>query len=271
MARSRRVVFLKVSGERLGKGNVDNRGWHPNGVRATRDKLAQAYKVRGELGIDGLTIISGAGNVVRGEHMRAHSIAPKYADVMGRLGLIQNTLVIAEALDEIKVPNKVLLTDKMHFHDKSLKLESYSPKAAAKAHQEGKIVLIAGGTGEDNVTTDNAVVFYASDYSKNIGGKVTVLKGTQVDGVFEEDPAKVVNARRYKTIGAPQMLRKYHKFQVVDRSSLNQLIESGLSMLVYADGGHDIENVLRHDPRHNHNGASIGTIIVPKDTDAVYY
>jgi uridylate kinase len=271
MVRAKRVVFLKVSGERLGKGNANNYGWHPNGVRSTRDKLAQAYRVKEDLGISGITVISGAGNIVRGAHMRAHDIAPKYADVVGRLGLIQNTIVIAEALDEIKIPNQILLTEKMQFVDKTLGLEKYSSEAVAKAHKEGKIVLIAGGTGEDNVTTDNAVVFYASDYSKKIGGEVTVLKGTQVDGVFEDDPAKVVNAGRFKTIGAPYMLKNYERFKVVDKNSLEQLQKSGLSMLVYADGGHDIENVLRHDPRYSNNGASIGTVILPESTEAIYY
>jgi uridylate kinase len=271
MSKAGRVVFLKVSGERLGKGNINNYGWHPNGVRSTRDKIAQAYKVRNELGIGGITVISGSGNIVRGAEIRKHDIAPKYADLMGRLGLIQNTIVIAEALDEIKIPNQILLTEKMQLVDKSLTLSSYSADVVAKAHKDGKIVLIAGGTGEDNVTTDNAVVFYASDYSSKIGGEVTVLKGTQVDGVFEDDPTKVVNAQRFKTIGAPQMLREYEKFKVVDKSSLEQIVKSKLSMLVYADGGHDIENVLRHDPRHNDNGAPIGTIIEPKDIKPVFY
>jgi uridylate kinase len=271
MDKVERVVFLKVSGERLGKGNANNFGWHPNGVRSTRDKLAQAYRVREELGIKGFVIISGSGNIVRGAELRKHDIAPHYADVMGRLGLIQNTIVIAEALDEIKIPYKILLTEKMILKDKTLSLESYSAEAVAIAHREGKIVLIAGGTGEDNVTTDNAVVFFAADYTNKIGGVTTVLKGTQVDGVFEDDPAKVVNARRFRTIGASHMLQNYKKFQVVDKSSLEQIIKSKLSMLVYADGGHDIENVLRHDPRYNRNGAPIGTVIEPHNIKPIFY
>jgi uridylate kinase len=271
MGKAKRTVFLKVSGERLGKGNANNFGWHPNGVRATRDKIAQAHAVRSELGIGGITVISGSGNLVRGVELRKHDIAPKNADFMGRIALVQNTIVIAEALDEIKMPNKILLTDKMQIIDPSINFEPYSAEAVAKAHKEGEIVLIAGGTGEGNVTTDTAVVFYAADYSHKIGGEVTVLKGTQVDGVFEDDPTKVVNARRFRTIGAPQMLREYEKFKVVDKSSLEQIINSKLSMLVYADGGHDIENVLRHDPRYTNNGAPIGTLIDPRDIKPVLY
>ncbi|HVS58696.1 MAG TPA: hypothetical protein VHD60_03080 [Candidatus Saccharimonadales bacterium] len=268
-----RAVFFKQSGERLaatGGDDNDRDIYHPSGVRTVGEKLAQVHKLQKELDLSGITVVSGAGNIIRGDRLREKRIAMQAADVLGRLATIQNTIVIAEQLELRGVPHQIFITNRMKVQDQSLRAARYDAADVCQTHAEGKIALIGGGTGEDNVTTDNAVVWYAQDYRNIHDGNVTILKGTQVDGVFEDDPSKRSDARRYKIIGAPYMLANYERYGVVDKASLQQLIDSNLSMVVYADGGHDLETVLRHDPERG-NGTSIGTVIMPTDVKPVYY
>jgi len=270
---SGRTIFLKQSGERLNQGAESGYPWYAEDVQATGKKLAFAYHAMDELAITGLTVVSGAGNIARGKDLRDSGIAPKRADFLGRLGTIQNTEIILETLEAMNVPATVFLANRMRLEDESVKLEPYSVDRMHQAHEEGRVVLIAGGTGQDGVTTDNAVVTYARQYHQNFGGEVTILKGTKFDGVFNGDPKKQANARCYKKISARYMLKHYEeRFTVVDKQSLEELIKSNLSMLVYADGEYDFETILRHDPRNNGtSGESIGTVIVPESTKAIYY
>lgn len=267
---SQKAVFFKQSGELLGsKTSTDP--WTAAGVRETHDKIARAHRSAEELGIVGLTLVSGAGNVVRGEGLKSQGIAGRSADLIGRLATLQNTITILEALDAGQVPVAGFITPSMALVDKNKAVFApYNIDDVREAHGQGKVVLIAGGTGEDNVTTDHAVMWYGQDYANAAPDlEVTILKGTKFDGVYDSDPSKSTNARKFASIGAPYMLRNYAQYPVVDEPSLGKIVESGLSMLVYADGSHDLETVLRHDPRSGGNGNSIGTLIVPQDQKPV--
>lgn len=260
-----RAVFLKQSGERLQDKDESKEVFTPHRVRSVGEKLAKAHYLSKELDIVGLTVVSGAGNIIRGDKLREGGVANEFADFMGRLATIQNTLVIAEQLKRQAVPYLVLITEKMLITDKSFESVAYSVDNVMEAHADGRVVLIGGGTGVDNVTTDHAVVAYASDYSKASEHEALILKGTQVDGVFEGDPDKVVDAQRNRVIGAPHMLRNYDRYGVVDRASLEALVENQMAMLVYSDGGHDLETILRHDHLAEGSNVGYGTLIVSDD------
>jgi uridylate kinase len=252
-----KAIFLKLSGERLSKGGEL---WHEEAVNQMAAKIADVYKKRQDLNIGGITLISGAGNIARGENLE--HIFGEYADAIGRLAIIKNTVALSVALEKLDIPNVMMLTDKMELKDVTLKLEKYSPELVKQSFKDGKIVLIAGGTGEDNKTTDNAVVFYAKDYGQASSDEAVILKGTQVDGVYTADPRQAQNAKRFKVIGAKQMLEDYESFKVVDRHSLEQLAASPhLSMFIFKEDKQDLEAVLEHDPR-DMNSEGLGTIIV---------
>lgn len=259
----KRAVFFKQSGERLTNRDSADR-WTPAGVRATGEKIARTYKVREQLGISGFTVVSGAGNIARGDELKKHGIGGEQADFLGRLSLVMNTIVVYQDLCRLRIPAVVLLTEKMKIEDRAADHEAYSATRMREAHAEGQVVLIAGGTGEDNVTTDNAVVHYANDYrTVDPDQELLILKGTKHDGVFAHDPEQFTHAKRFPVISARTMLAEYERFPVVDRPSLESLVTNNLAMRVYADGAHDLESVLRHDPRDGSNGSSIGTLIVP--------
>ena len=274
MSQSEKAVFLKQSGESLNQGNqAGTASWTEKGIQAVTQNIVKAYESRQELGVSGITIIPGAGNIARGKEI-SHIGINKYADSIGRIGTVQNLLVIAESLEAAGVPTEVMMAAKMRFWDKNISPSAYNVQKLKEAHQEGKVVIIGGGTGEDGVTTDNAVVFYAQDYREVYDGEIMVLKSTKYDGVYQGDPAKAkangsLELPRYKKISAQQMLKDYAQFSVVDRASLQRLIDSGLTMHIYQEGKHSLLDVLRHQPTDL--GATIGTLVVSETCEAVLY
>lgn len=249
-----RAVFLKQSGELLEDERV---GGHWGAAVKVAAKIANAHRKLDELHVSGLTVVIGAGNLARGNTLKAQGLADKYADAIGRWGTIGNAMVLVGALEAAKVPVEALITANMQYQDPKFSFDSYSPQKVLAAHRRGKIVVIAGGTGEDNVTTDNAVAFYAKDFRKVFDGEIAVLKGTKYDGVYDKDPAKNKDAKKYPTISAQFMRDNYEQFKVVDKRSLDQLIDGDLSMLIYSEPLHPLEKVLAL------KDYQIGTLVTP--------
>lgn len=254
MARTKRAIFLKQSGELLDGGQG---GSHWQAAKQVAANLAQAHAHLAELNVGGLTVVTGAGNLARGAEFRAQGVAKGFEDVLGRWGTIGNAISLASALQELGMDTELFIAANMAYKDPQIELKTYSSAALQQAHQEGKLAIIAGGTGEDNVTTDNAVVTYAQQFREVYSGPILVLKSTKFDGVYQSDPAKAGEQlpMRYSKIGAGFMLANYQQFSVVDKASLEQLQASGLSMLVYAESKHSLESVLGQ--------AQIGTLILP--------
>lgn len=259
-----RAVFIKLSGERLSSSSLSGTGWDPKSVKKVVANLSKIYKERDKLDLEAITLVSGAGNLARGDNLKAQNIAPEHADVIGRAATILNTIVLADVLTAAGVPCEIFIASKMSYKDSSIKTNVYSPNAVIKAHSQGKVVLIGGGTGDDNVTTDNAVVLYASDYKKHYKGEVLVLKSTKFDGVFDSDPKTNPKAARYKEISAHDMLADYDRFKVVDKQSLKSLADHKLTMTVYSEDKHDLNEVLS-------TLKQVGTKILPSLQAPVLY
>jgi uridylate kinase len=263
MSEFKRAVFLKQSGELLESPDSDG---HWGAASRVAAGIAEAYKAIDELNVSGLTIVTGAGNVARGETLRTQGIADKYADVVGRWGTLGNALVLMGALESLDLPVKPVIAASMDYEDATLggHIDKYTPEVIAAAHAAGEVVVIAGGCGKDHVTTDAAVVFYASDFRNVSDQEIVILKSTKYDGVYESDPAKTDGHQpaRYSKISAKTMQANYEKFKVVDQESLVDLVDSGLTMLIYSDAEHSLKEAL--DPK-----AAIGTLVVPQMCEAV--
>ena len=254
-------VHLKQSGELLSSHGEVGALWTPNGVRASTEKIVSVHRNRERLNVSGILMVSGAGNIIRGDQLRKHGIANGRADALGRMATVMNTIVLAQALEQRRVPTAMFIADTMRVVDASIPMEDlppYDPGAVRQAYEKERVVLVAGGTGEDNKTTDNAVLEYARRHREGVGAddEVLILKGTKYDGVFESDPAQDARARRFGQISAGYMLENYEQFAVVDQASLTTINTSGLSLRVYADGQHDLRTVLE-------DSDGIGTLIVP--------
>src|SRR3989344_6031011 len=258
-------VHYKQSGELL--SSVPGEARTPDAVQASAEKIKAAHSYRGDTNLEGLMVVPGAGNIVRGNKLREQKIASGVEDVVGRLATVQNTLIIARALDQIRVPVTRFISDNMGYKDPSLgALDPYDVEAVHDAYDREEIVIIAGGTGMDNSTTDDAVLEYAQRHKTRYEDEdVMVLKGTKFDGVYTADPKKFGDAERFSKISAHTMLDEYDKYNVVDERCLRRIIETGLNMYVYADGGHDLTNTIRQLS----NGSEVGTLITAEQIEPV--
>lgn len=256
-------VKAKQSGELLTR--QPGALWSPDGVLASADKIERAHRRRAEHDLEGLLIVSGAGNIVRGKELRHQGLATGIEDALGRLATIQNTLMLASALSNASVPSRVFIANSMGYKDPTIgTVEPYDVEAERQAYQSERVVLIAGGTGEDDRTTDNAVLEYANRHASAWPeDDVVVLKGTKYDGVYSDDPREHGDARRFSQISAGYMLTNYNRYCAVDRACLQQIGATGLSMRVYADRDHDLATAIVS------NGDGVGTLIVPGDSKPV--
>lgn len=233
------LAFLKQSGELLTDAQQDL--WTPEGVYASADRISELYRNAGRLDLRGLLVVSGAGNVIRGEGVKNRFESPnvrRVADALGRMGTIQNTVMLAAALEDFSVPSQVMMSPGMAYADKSFggSIMPYSLEATQRAYAEGQVVLMAGGIGEDDTTTDGAVVYYARNSAESDPDQHYVLKATKHNGIYSEDPRHNAAAQRYKTISAGFMLADTDRFGAVDEPCLELMSDApdNLTMQVYA-------------------------------------
>src|SRR5581483_8484627 len=168
-----RRVILKLSGEGFsasGKSGI--------GIDETL-KLAEQAKRVVQRGVQ-LAIVVGAGNILRGAQFSAGGdvIREATAHYMGMLATILNGLALQDALEHLHCETRLLTAIRME----SL-AEPFIRRRAIRHLEKGRIVILAGGTGNPFVTTDTAAALRAREREANV-----VLKATRVDGVYSEDP-----------------------------------------------------------------------------------
>lgn len=269
-----RVVHLKQSGELL--TDVKGERWTATALKKAAARIGEVQARAKVLGVHGLLVVSGGGNVPdgfgRGANIRAQfgedSTVAKYADVIGRRSTVDNTIMLAAALADAGVPHVIFAAPNLAFEDTRLgKVKEYDVELVQAAFREGKVVLMAGGSGKDNQTTDAAVIEYALWQAKAHPELESVaLKSTKFNGVYDNDPAKSSNAKRYAEISASTMLADYERFKAVDQKCLEILQAAGkenvaVELQVY-DATFSVVEALKDD--------KLGTIVHSKDTEATF-
>jgi uridylate kinase len=173
-------VLLKLSGEAL-------MGEHKFGVDvAACKKIAQAIKQVYAQGVQ-MGIVVGGGNIFRGNQAEAFAFARTPADHIGMLATTINGLVLQQSLAAIGCPSRVMSAiacDSI--------VETYTWPRAMESIQNNTIVIFVGGTGNPYFTTDTAAALRASEIEAEI-----LLKATKVDGIYDKDPNKHKNAKKY--------------------------------------------------------------------------
>jgi len=191
MTATYRRILLKLSGEALA-------GQAGFGIDATvLDDLASEIKAVSESGVE-IGIVVGGGNFFRGMSVAAEDMDRINADYIGMLATVMNALAIKQALDRRGCQSRV---------QSALPVpsvaEPYVRARALKNLDQGRIVVFAAGTGNPLFTTDSAASLRAIE----IGADV-VLKATKVDGVYDDDPVKNPQARRYRTLSFDDVISK---------------------------------------------------------------
>jgi uridylate kinase len=229
-------ILLKLSGEAL-LGKLEY-GVDPEVVAF----VAEQVKAVTALGVQ-VGIVVGGGNIFRGmAAATATGMDRATADYIGMLATAMNGLALQDALERAGVPTRVMTAI-----DMNEVAEPYIRRRAVRHLEKGRVVVFVAGTGNPYFTTDTAAALRAVE----IGAQV-VLKATKVDGVYDKDPVKHPDAKRYPAITYGQVL--VDGLRVLDAAAVSLCMENDLPIVVFDLDAH--ENILKAV-----RGEAVGTLI----------
>jgi uridylate kinase len=211
-----RRVVLKLSGESFGapgKGGIS--------IEETLSIARQAKRVVAS-GVQ-LAVVVGGGNILRGAQFSAGGeiIKEATAHYMGMLATVLNGLALQDALESLGCATRLQTAIRME-----TVAEPYIRRRCERHLEKGRIVILAGGTGNPFVTTDTAAALRGRELHAEL-----LLKATKVDGVYSEDPEKNPHAIRYERLSYQQVLRD--NLQVMDMAAIHMCMEARLPILVF--------------------------------------
>ena len=213
--KSRKRILLKISGESMGGEGA--RGVDMAEVR----KIAQSCKTIHDMGAQ-LAIVVGGGNLVRGADLAsAGGMGRSTGDYMGMLATVINGLALQDALESLGVPTRVMSAVSTHQC-----AEPYIRRRAIRHLEKGRIVILAGGTGNPYFTTDTCATLRAQELECEV-----LLKATKVDGVYTADPRKDPSATRYRHLTYRDVL--HQGLAVMDATAITMAMEHDLPILVF--------------------------------------
>ncbi len=207
-------VLLKLSGEAL---------LNENGFGISLDmarKIVKEIKAVHDLGVQ-ISIVIGGGNFLRGMTFAEHGLDRSIADYMGMLATIMNAMALQNALEQESIQTRVLSAIEMH-----QLVEPYIRRRAIRHLEKDRIVIFAAGTGNPYFTTDTA----ASLRAKEIEAEV-ILKATKVDGIYDKDPKKHKDAKRFDSLSFLDVLNK--GLQVMDSTAISLCMDHKLPIVVF--------------------------------------
>ncbi len=209
-------VILKLSGEGFGPS-----GKSGISIDETLNIARQAQRII-QRGVQ-LAIVVGGGNILRGAQFSAGGevIREATAHYMGMLATVLNGLALQDALESLHCQTRLQTAIRME-----TVAEPYIRRRAIRHLEKGRVVILAGGTGNPFVTTDTAAALRARELEANI-----LLKATRVDGVYSDDPEHNPHAVRYDKLTYSQVLRD--NLRVMDMAAISLCREARLPILVF--------------------------------------
>ncbi len=208
-------ILLKLSGEVLmGRQHF---GLDPEFVT----ELAAEVKAAKDTGLE-ICLVIGGGNIFRGVAGAAKGLDRTTGDYMGMLATVMNALAMQNALERLGVETRVQSAIPM-----SSVCEPYIRRRAERHLQKGRIVIFAAGTGNPFFTTDTGAALRAAEM-----GCHALLKGTSVDGVYDSDPKKNSDAKRFDTISYDRVLSD--NLKVMDAAAVALCRENHIPIVVFS-------------------------------------
>lgn len=232
-------ILLKLSGEAL-------MGSQQYGIDGETVKfIAQEVKKVHEIGVS-IGIVVGGGNIFRGVSESAKGMDRVSADYMGMLATVINSLALQNALENAGVPTRVQTAIEMREV-----AEPFIRRRAMRHLDKNRVVIFGAGTGNPYFTTDTAATLRASEINAEV-----VIKGTKVDGIYTEDPAKQKNAVKFENITYLDVLNKGLK--VMDTTAISMCMDNAIPIIVFdLFGENNIYKIV--------TGEQIGTLVEAKD------
>lgn len=207
-------VLLKISGEGFcsdGGYGVDKR---------EIEHLARSIKAVVDLGVE-VAVVIGAGNIVRGKQLRALGVSRARSDNIGMVATLINALVLQDELENDGIVAKVLSTFFVH-----QVVEAYILANCMEHLSNGRVVILAGGTGYPYFTTDTAAALRAAEIEADC-----LLKATKVDGVYSEDPVLNSDAERFERLTYMDVLNK--ELGVMDATAITLCMDNNIPIIVF--------------------------------------
>lgn len=208
-------VLLKLSGEFL--ANENGFGISPETT------LALAKRIHGALHntpIE-LAVVIGGGNLWRGAR-NGKGMDPATADYIGMLGTVMNAMALQDAMESCGKPTRVMSAIQM-----AQVAEPYIRRRAMRHLEKGRVVILGGGNGAPFFTTDTTSTLRALE----IGAEVVLMAKNKVDGVYDSDPRKNPEAKRYDTLTHMDVVEQ--RLEVMDATALTLCMDKNLPIVVF--------------------------------------
>ena len=232
-------ILLKLSGESL--AGAAGQGIDPVRLESYARQIKEAVDSGVQVGI-----VIGGGNIFRGIQGASKGFDRVKGDQMGMLATVINSLALSSALEAIGQPAKVFTAIAMFPIG-----EPYSKWKAIEALDQGKVAIIAGGTGNPFFTTDTGSALRAIEIEADV-----LLKGTRVDGIYTADPEKDPKAEKFDVISYSEVIERGLK--VMDLTATALCKENGMPLYVF---NMDVEGNLKKML----DGHNVGTFVSAAD------
>ncbi len=207
-------ILLKISGEVL--TGETGYGIDPVVIRQIAREIKEIRKLKVEV-----AVVIGGGNIFRGVAASATGMDRASADYMGMLATVINGIALQEALERMAVQTRVQTAIEMR-----AVAEPYIRRRAIRHLEKGRVVIFAAGTGNPYFTTDTT----ASLRAMEIGAEV-ILKGTKVDGVYDQDPLLYPKARKYEELTYLDALKK--RLKVMDATAISLCMDHHIPIIIF--------------------------------------
>jgi uridylate kinase len=206
-------ILLKLSGEALG-------GSMGYGIDVDEaEAIASRIKEVRELGVD-VAVVIGAGNLWRGKQGLERGMDRSTADYMGMLATVMNAMALMDALERMGVYTRVMSAIEMRAI-----AEPYIRRRAIRHLEKGRVVIFGAGTGNPFFSTDTAAALRASEIDAEL-----VIKATKVDGVYDADPKKNPDAKKFDTLSYIEVLNR--RLEVMDSTAITHCMENKMPIMV---------------------------------------
>ena len=207
-------ILLKLSGEAL-------MGDQEFGISSdVITSYAKQIKEIVDLGVE-VSIVIGGGNIFRGISGAAQGVDRVTGDHMGMLATVINSLALQNSIEKLGVPTRVQTAIEM-----PKVAEPFIKRRAQRHLEKGRVVIFGAGTGNPYFTTDTAAALRAIEMETDV-----VIKATKVDGIYDKDPVKFADAKKYEKVTYNEVLAK--DLKVMDATAISLCRENKLPIIVF--------------------------------------
>ena len=207
-------ILLKLSGEAL--AGKQGTGINTATIKQIAQDVAEAHQAGVQIGL-----VIGGGNIYRGVAASAEGMDRASADYMGMLATCINALALQDALEKAGVPVRVQTAIEM-----AEIAEPYIRRRAIRHLEKGRLVIFGAGTGNPFFTTDTAASLRAMEINAQV-----IMKATKVDGIYDKDPVKHADAKKFDKISYIDVLNR--GLQVMDSTAISLCMDNKLPIITF--------------------------------------